>query len=466
MSLDSIPAQAVQTALRSELPFFGIASVLMLAGISSLLLALLRSRDRLLFWLGLFSVLYASRLFLDNGLVHLAIGAPDRPFRFWSFCLTCVIPIPYARFAWELLGPGWKKSIAVWFWIEVAFAVVALPVILVTAQTSWMDSVNTILIIGGTLLILLHVVLQRDTSTSAARGLAWPLIICGGLVLFRNFRPLAPINAEPLGFLTLLAGLSFTASRHAITRERKLVEVEQELTTARRIQNSIIPEASPEFASVRIATRYQPMSSVAGDFFDFLKTGENSLTILVADVSGHGVPAALVASMLKVCFAAQRKQSHDPAAILTGLNSMLRGSLGGQYVTAACAAIDLNNRTVNYAGAGHPPALLLRSHRGDVLQLAENGLFIGPFPSATYSNISAPFESGDKLLLYTDGILEATGADGQEFGLERLAQFLLDNQHLGPAELIQQLFQKIAAPAQQDDLTAVLAQFVGQTILP
>jgi len=201
------------------------------------------------------------------------------------------------------------------------------------------------------------------------------------------------------------------------------------------------------------------MTAVAGDFFDFLKTGENSLTILVADVSGHGVPAALVASMLKVCFAAQRAQGDDPAKVLAGLNLMLCGSLGGQYVTAACAAIDLGAQTVTYAGAGHPPALLLRRKGGDVIQLAENGLFIGPFPHATYSNISVAFERGDKLLLYTDGILEATQADGEEFGQKRLETFLINTQSLQPAEFIQRLFQAIASPAQQDDLTAVLAQF-------
>lgn len=104
--------------------------------------------------------------------------------------------------------------------------------------------------------------------------------------------------------------------------------------------------------------RYQPMTSVAGDFYDFLASSDDVLTILVADVSGHGVPAALVACMLKVCFAAQRNNAADPAAILSGLSLMLRDSLGGQYVTAACAAIDRKARRITYSGAGHPPTLL------------------------------------------------------------------------------------------------------------
>jgi serine phosphatase RsbU (regulator of sigma subunit) len=201
------------------------------------------------------------------------------------------------------------------------------------------------------------------------------------------------------------------------------------------------------------------MTSVAGDFFDFLKLSETSLSILVADVSGHGVPAALVASMLKICFAAQRTQAKDPAKVLAGLNSMLSGSLGGQYVTAACAAIDLETRTVTYAGAGHPPGLLLRRNIGDVLPLAENGLFIGPFPHATYTSMTVPFESGDKLLLYTDGIIEAAGPDGEEFGKKNLECLLVNLGTLAPADLIEEIFLKIGNSVQQDDLTVVLTHF-------
>jgi sigma-B regulation protein RsbU (phosphoserine phosphatase) len=138
---------------------------------------------------------------------------------------------------------------------------------------------------------------------------------------------------------------------------------------------------------------------------------------------------------------------------------MLRGSLGGQYITAACAAVDTEAGTVIYAGAGHPPSLLLRGGSGEIVQLAENGLFIGPFPNAAYSNISVPFRRGDTLLLYTDGITEAVGSDGQEFGRERLEHFLRTTQNASPSAVVKQLFQQISTPTQQDDLTVVLAQF-------
>ena len=320
------------------------------------------------------------------------------------------------------------------------------------------EQVNNSLIIGGTLLVLLNSFLQKR-SDEVTTSLRLPLLLFGVMVLLNNvgIRPNG-FQMEPFGFLVLLSGLIYAALRRVVKRETKLTEVEQELATARRIQMSILPRALPELKRLSIASRYEPMTSVAGDFYDFIETGKQSLTILVADVSGHGVPAALVASMLKMCFLAQREQAKDPARVLAGFNLMLRDVLVGQYVTAACAAIDLLLGTVTYAGAGHPPALLLREN-GELVKLAENGLFIGPFPEATYTSVSVSFGGGDKLLLYTDGVVEATAADGEQFGQERLIDFLRAGKHLAPRRFVDDLFTKVSRGLQEDDLTAVLATF-------
>ena len=453
----AIPIHALRE-LRIGLPFIAVAAIVLAAGLASMVLSRLRSRDRLLLWLGIFASLYGMRLFEQNNLLQTATGANPGVFRWMDLCLTYVIPIPFAAFARELLGAGWRRSFAIWFWAQVIFAPLSIAIVVFTHDKHATDLVNKYLIIGGTLLMLLHLFLAR-LGESSAKSLKWPMLVAGLLVLGNNvgLRP-ASFDAEPLGFLVLLVALGYTASRRAIMRERKLTEVEQELATARRIQASILPRGAPRIPALRIAARYQPMTAVAGDFYDFLTAGDDSLTVLVADVSGHGVPAALVASMLKICFAAQRQQSHDPARVLAGFNTMLRDVLTGQYVTAACASIDLRAQTVTYAGAGHPPSLLLSTNGSPVTHLSENGLFIGPFPQATYTNIRVPFVSGDKLLLYTDGIVEATVADGEQFGRERLIEFLLANRHLDPAELIDRLFARISSSAQEDDLTAVVVE--------
>jgi phosphoserine phosphatase RsbU/P len=447
----------VNSALRTQLPFFAIACIILLAGAFAVALARLRSRDRLLLWVGLFSLLYGTRLLIENELVRDAFDATGSGYNPYSLCITYLINIPFALFARELLGLGWKGSMGIWLWLSAAFAVVAIPSAFLPYQLRWMDSINSMLVVSGTVVVLLHILIKRKTGNPLAASLLWPLLIFGAFVVLENngIRP-AGLSVEPIGFLVLLAALASIAVRQAVMTERKLIDVEQELTTARRIQHSILPQLPPTFAGVRCATRYLPMTSVAGDFYDFLTSSDDVLTILVADVSGHGVPAALVACMLKICFAAQRNSAANPAATLTGLSVMLRDSLGGQYVTAACVAIDRKARTLTYAGAGHPPALLVRGETGELVLLAENGLFIGPFPKATYSNMSVQFCRGDRLLLYTDGITEATGPTGEEFGRERLEQFIIRSNDGQPAEVLDRLFEQVTTTAQQDDLTAVL----------
>jgi len=227
--------------------------------------------------------------------------------------------------------------------------------------------------------------------------------------------------------------------------ERQLLAIRQELETARLIQESILPQFIPEFAGLDIAARYIPMTSVAGDFYDFVVLDEHRIGILVADVSGHGMPAALIASMLKIAFAAQAVNAHDPAGVLSGLNQALCGKFQGHYVTAAYALIDTEKQTLRYAGAGHPPLVLRDGSTGKVSSLLENGLFLGYFPSATYSAVETSFRRGDWVVLYTDGISEMMNSTDDQFGEERLKRFLQDHADPTAAGFAESLLTHLAA---------------------
>jgi len=232
------------------------------------------------------------------------------------------------------------------------------------------------------------------------------------------------------------------------TREqlaRQLLAIRNELETARQIQLSILPREIPQVAGLDIAARYIPMSSVAGDFYDFLVVDEKRIGILVADVSGHGMPAALIASMLKIAFAAQSAHACDPARVLSGLNQALCGKFKGHYVTAAYALIDTDKRTLCYAGAGHPPQLLRERSSGNVRSILENGLFLGYFPSAAYSAVETPFQEGDWVVLYTDGITEMKGESEEEFGEARLKEFLESHPDLPAAGFVDSLLERLSS---------------------
>ena len=175
---------------------------------------------------------------------------------------------------------------------------------------------------------------------------------------------------------------------------QQLLTIQKELETARQIQLSILPSEIPKIEGLDIAARYIPMTSVAGDFYDFIVVDEKHIGILVADVSGHGMPAALIASMLKIALAAQVAHAADPAQVLLGLNQALCGKFQHHYVTAAYLFVDMEKRTLTYAGAGHPPLLLWGGSREGVRDVEENGLFLGKFAFATYSSVELPLAAG------------------------------------------------------------------------
>jgi phosphoserine phosphatase RsbU/P len=215
--------------------------------------------------------------------------------------------------------------------------------------------------------------------------------------------------------------LALRAMREELAQQ--LLTIQKELETARQIQLSILPSSVPKIEGLDIAARYIPMTSVAGDFYDFIVVDEKRIGILVADVSGHGMPAALIASMLKIALSSQVGHAEDPARVLLGLNEALCGKFQHHFVTAAYVFVDMQKLTLTYAAAGHPPLLLWGGSDG-VRAVEENGLFLGKFSFATYTSIELPIKAGDRILLYTDGIPETANPAGVEFGTEAFRKFL------------------------------------------
>jgi len=231
------------------------------------------------------------------------------------------------------------------------------------------------------------------------------------------------------------------------TREKlaqQLLAIQKELETARLIQQSILPQTVPQIDGLDIAARYIPMTSVAGDFYDFIAVDKKHVGILVADVSGHGMPAALIASMLKIALASQSAHADDPARVLQELNQALCGKFQHHYVTAAYVFVDMEKRTLSYAGAGHPPMLLWGAASRGVRDVTENGLFLGMFDFATYSSVQVPLAPGDRGLLYTDGISETNNPEGAEFGSERFRQFLEAQKNSSVNQLADSLLEELA----------------------
>jgi phosphoserine phosphatase RsbU/P len=243
---------------------------------------------------------------------------------------------------------------------------------------------------------------------------------------------------------------------------KQLRMIQRELDTAREIQFSILPAKIPKIDGLDIAARYIPMTAVAGDFYDFIVVDEKHIGILVADVSGHGMPAALIASMLKIALAAQVDHAADPAQVVLGLNQALCGKFQQLYITAAYVFIDMAKRTLTYAGAGHPPLVLWGDSSAGVRAVEKNGLFLGMFPWATYSSLELPLSAGDWCLLYTDGIPETANHAGVEFGPGRFREFLAAELSSSANQFADRLIEELSlwaarSPGEElnDDITMV-----------
>jgi serine phosphatase RsbU (regulator of sigma subunit) len=175
------------------------------------------------------------------------------------------------------------------------------------------------------------------------------------------------------------------------------------------------------------------MTAVAGDLYDFAALGPSRLGVLVADVSGHGVPAALVASMVKLAFSMAGDQAGDPARVLETMNRVLSSQLDQSFVTAIYAVVDMERGAVTIANAGHPPLFIGRPN-GAVDQVDEHGLMMGLLPQATYVNTELPIGDGDRLLFYTDGVTEARSPSDEFYDADRVKAWLAPDGAAGSAE--------------------------------
>lgn len=225
------------------------------------------------------------------------------------------------RGRWDLIRRAWQ-ALAV-------YAVLAFAIDLITGRPGAGLVLNAPFVIFAGSVMILHVVPQwrRHGVPSSAR----PALI--GAAIFLLIALVNTLDLDPglqsanllegLGVLALVSGLGDVVAARALDTERRLTGISRELELARQIQLSILPRRLPQGARLRMAARYIPAGDVAGDFYDYAVLGEDRFALIVADVSGHGIPAALIASMVKIAFASgAAEHGHDPAAVLASITSI------------------------------------------------------------------------------------------------------------------------------------------------
>jgi phosphoserine phosphatase RsbU/P len=461
MYAPSLNADQVLHAFRHDAPSLLFGAIIMAAGLlSAAFSAFRRKYDRLLIYLGLLAALYGLRMWMQSQLVFLTMQE-------WPFyarlasAIDFVVPIPAILFL-DAAGFLPRRMRTASYGMGAILTLLAVATLAVGWQNIFYQ-INAVLIIAAITTLVLISMRRKSVDRDGAvirRG----LLIFAAFIFWENFRAVLGIrlpDIEPIGFVAFLTALGYVAARQALQRDTQLSEIRKELEVAHRMQLSILPLEFPKSANFRVAARYVPMTSVAGDFYDFIVADDNRAGLLIADVSGHGVPAALIASMVKLAGTSQRANAADPARLLAGMNAALCGNTQNQFVTAAYVYLDSISGTLRYSAAGHPPMLLLR--RGEVMEISENGLILAAFDYATYTNGTRQLESGDRFLLYTDGVIEAANSQGDFFGQDALSAVLRQTAELPPAAASDQIISAVQrwSASQDDDLTVLICDYIA-----
>lgn len=241
-------------------------------------------------------------------------------------------------------------------------------------------------------------------------------------------------------------------------------QIKKELDIAKRVQQFIIPKDFSQITYPSVSGRYLPIEDIGGDFFDCYQLPNDQYGFLIADVTGHGIPAALVMSMAKMIFSIYAPRFNSTSEMFTSVNIQMHGVLlDTQYITSFFVIYNNQTKTIHYSNAGHTRALYYRSSKKQVLALDAKGYFIGLSTDTKYEEKILSIEPGDKLLLYTDGITEIKNYDGEEFGEHRLAQYLSDKNYIKGDNFCNELLQNVQsfAPLENrvDDIAVLNIDF-------
>jgi sigma-B regulation protein RsbU (phosphoserine phosphatase) len=266
--------------------------------------------------------------------------------------------------------------------------------------------------------------------------------------------------------------LLLLASQVAIIIEKvmlheQLVEkkrLEGQLEVAREVQLELLPASDPKVEGFDICAYNFSTEEVSGDYYDWVSIYEDQIGLVIADVSGKGVPAALLMAFLRASLRAAIHIGYAPHISMSKVNYLLWESIErNQFVTAFYGVLDASNKTLAYTNAGHNPPLLMNAD-GSARFIEHGGLPLGMFRATRYYEYYLPIDTGQTIVLYTDGVTEALNDAGEEYGRDRMAQIVREGRSSSARELIDLLYKDIlrwtSGRGSHDDMTFFIIKAV------
>lgn len=272
-------------------------------------------------------------------------------------------------------------------------------------------------------------------------------------------------SKEDLNLLTVMANVAAIRIEHARLNEVEQAErmMAKELSQAGEIQRRLLPAAAPQVTGMDLAGYNLPCRTVGGDYYDFFRLPDGKLLLVVGDVAGKGMPAAMLMSSLQARLQILVETDDNPAAIVSRLNRSISGNCpDNRFITFFLAVIDPATGELRYCNAGHNPPLIVKSG-GLMEKLEGGGMILGILPAAQYNEHRARLESGDTLVLYSDGVSEAMpGGSDEEFGELRISMAILNRASQSAASLIRGVIEDLqswcSGAPYADDVTLLIAK--------
>ncbi len=254
--------------------------------------------------------------------------------------------------------------------------------------------------------------------------------------------------------------------------KRKLTEIEEyrkqlatDLEVAERVHRSMIP-SNERRGDLEIVCDFTPMIEVGGDYASVHFQDDRHVVVGICDVSGHGIAAALLASRVNSFVLNVASSASHPCEVIEALNEFVYRNFGQTklYLTFFCVFIDLEKQVLVHSGCGHPPVLLYSKKKDDIIRLESENRVIGMFEDLSWmcTMLQIPFERGDRLILYTDGVTDSENPDGAMLGTDGLEGYLRETAHLEPSECLDTIIRRIkefrnGLPAGDDQLLLAIS---------
>lgn len=272
--------------------------------------------------------------------------------------------------------------------------------------------------------------------------LAIPLLRDGRVIGAISVYTLQPHNFNEKEIRTLKILANQAAAAISIARLHRdvmqLEQIEQEIQIAADIQSRFMPTEVPEIEGIQLAGWNRACQEVGGDFYDYIELPEDNLGIALGDVSGKGMPAALLMMAVRTSLRVQAENVYSMSEVMSRVNkALLKDTNLDEFTTLFYAVLDTSQWVMTYINAGHNPPLLFRG--GEVLRLRTGGVPVGLFRDAKYRQETLDIQPGDLLAIYSDGYSETPNANWEEFGEERIVELLEEHRELPPEEIIQRL---------------------------